>query len=185
MLRISLTSLLSWIKDLFVIEENHLGAYMRRYWLFRPRDRTKMQIRFHRILRSDKGRHLHDHPWPYVSIILKGGYYELTPLSSALYRNDTEVEFMTIYNPYTEKNEYCTFCKKWYKPGSILFRKATHKHRILIPENEAWTLFITGKKIREWGFDVGGRWVYHQEYKYDYNLDPNDHTKEFEGDRNG
>src|SRR5574341_215024 len=32
--------------------------------------------RIHHILRSDRGRDAHDHPWPFVTLILRGGYWE-------------------------------------------------------------------------------------------------------------
>lgn len=91
-------------------------------------------IKFHRFHRSDPSC-LHDHPWPFISIILSGGYYEVT-----------------------EKG------KKWYDPFSILFRGAEYKHRVELKNIykgypyyfhsfiEPLTLVITGPRQREWGF---------------------------------
>src|SRR3954462_14608228 len=47
--------------------------YLRR-WLF---VRTPwFQVMLHKINRPDADRHLHDHPWSFRSLILKGGYVE-------------------------------------------------------------------------------------------------------------
>lgn len=65
---------------------------------------------------------LHDHPWQFVSLILWGGYVE-----------------------HTEKGS------KIYHPGQLLKRPAEFKHRLEIHQ-PAWTLVVTFKKTREWGF---------------------------------
>jgi hypothetical protein len=88
----------------------------------------------HHILRSDDDRAFHDHPWPYVTIILRGGYTEVTPEfdESGIYRGEA---------------------RKWCGPGSVLFRKAKSWHRLELPVGKtAWTLFVTGKKQQRWGF---------------------------------
>ncbi len=56
----------------------HLEDYMERYWLT-PFNPNGMNIRVHKILSSDSDRHMHDHPWPSTSIILKQGYWEWLP----------------------------------------------------------------------------------------------------------
>lgn len=87
-------------------------------------------VRVHHILTSDKGDTPHDHPWPFVSVILKGGYYEK--------RYDQNGVMTSL---------------EWHGPGSILYRKPTDFHMLWLPEGEtAWTLFITGKYCQTWGF---------------------------------
>ncbi|OZI82880.1 hypothetical protein CFN58_34970, partial [Pseudomonas avellanae] len=60
--------------------------YMGRWWLFEGYDRVRQQpkyrwfpwsVRVHHILREDRDRDLHDHPWHARTIILQGGYVEL------------------------------------------------------------------------------------------------------------
>lgn len=71
---------------------------------------------------------LHNHPWPNISIILKGGYWEKT-----------------------EKG------LKWHGPGSIIFRSAKQFHCIWIEEGrEAWTLFIHGPMTKSFDFIKDG-----------------------------
>lgn len=76
----------------------------------------------------------HDHPWWSISFILSGQYIELT----------TEGDFIR-------------------KSGSLTFRKATGLHWIEI-DKPVYTLFITGKKTREWGFKCPNGWFKHDIY---------------------
>ena len=89
---------------------------IRYYLLFRKRPKWfPFNILLHKILKSDLGD-LHDHYWPYVTIILKGGYWET--------------------------NENGTF---WRGPGYIGFRKASDRHSLKIPDGKpAWTLLLAG-----------------------------------------
>lgn len=111
----------------------HLDGYMERFWLFRTRF---VSARIHRILRSDLDRDLHDHPWDYATLILRGGYVEVS-----------------------ERGE------RWHGPGSLLVRRATHLHRLVLPPGVATTtLFVHGRKRREWGFATARGWVHWRRY---------------------
>lgn len=80
-------------------------------------------LKLHRFHRADPSC-LHDHPWPFVSLILAGGYYEQTEEG-----------------------------KRWYGAGSLLFRPATWRHRVVPKDGvEPLTLVLTGPRVREWGF---------------------------------
>ena len=89
---------------------------VRYYLLFRRRPKWfPFNILIHKILKSDLGD-LHDHYWSYITIILKGGYWET--------------------------NENGTF---WRGPGYIGFRKASDRHSLRIPKGKsAWTLIFVG-----------------------------------------
>ena len=53
--------------------------YLERYYLFlKERDRFPFNVFLHKFLKGDPDD-VHDHPWPYATLILKGGYYEYTP----------------------------------------------------------------------------------------------------------
>ncbi len=99
-------------------------------------------VRIHEILRSDSGRDPHNHPWMYVTVVLKGGYYE------ARYAADGHLTDM-----------------KWHGPGSILYRPANSWHKLIVPDGEtATTLFITGKKCQRWGFNTSEGFVPYDKY---------------------
>jgi hypothetical protein len=131
----------------------HLAGYMERFWLIRIGRRgggesgpyPLLGARVHHILRSDDDRHFHDHPWPYLTIILRGGYWEVRPVF---------VDYMVSY-----------VVRTWHGPGSVLLRRANSWHRLELPEGRtAWTLFCTGPKVQPWGFLVGRRKVGWREY---------------------
>lgn len=89
------------------------------------------EVFLHRFLRSDMDRCKHDHPWTFITIILRGGYYE-------------EMEGG----------------KFWRKPGSVLYRTAETSHRIEVGSHSPlpWSLVFVGPKRREWGFLTKDGW---------------------------
>ncbi len=133
----------------------HLAGYMNRWWLVPFENRGSsyadgcarmtwrrpiakvMQLcgiaaRVHQILRSDEGRDPHDHPWPYLTIVLRGGYWE---------------------DRFTD--EGIRFSTKWHGPGSVIFRPANSWHMLALPAGQsAWTLFMTGRYQQKWGFNT-------------------------------
>lgn len=111
----------------FAITGGNGTTFLVRYTLLKT---ERFAIRLHHFLRSDEDKCLHDHPWPFVSIILRGGYYEET-----------------------EEGTH------WRRRGSVLRRPAEWRHRVLIPYGRhAWTLVITGTECRNWGFWTNEGW---------------------------
>jgi len=110
--------------------------YLRRWWLI-PRNRF-FNVYLHHFMRSDDDRALHDHPWWNVSILLKGSYIEHVPVDRA--------------NPAGQ-----TFGIQ-RSEGAIVFRRALAAHRVELKTDWSarpymvWTLFLTGPRLREWGF---------------------------------
>jgi len=133
-----------------LIPDRRTGAdYMHRYYLF-LKDRTWFPFNFtlHKIVKSDDPI-FHDHPWPYMTIVLKGGYYEHTPVFDS-----KGVKFAEV--------------SKWRGPGSIIIRSSGEYHWLELENNQpATTLFFMGPQTREWGFLTGSNdksWVKHTEY---------------------
>lgn len=134
----------------------HLDGYMLRYWvtprLLLTRDENGnlvpyswlpklLKVRLHIILRSDNGRHMHNHPCDNTSILLEGKYLE----------------------------EVCQRGKKPYahivRAGSVAHRKAETYHRLTILEGECVTsLWFMGKKSNDWGFLVDDAFVSKDKY---------------------
>jgi hypothetical protein len=112
--------------------------YLERYYIFlKDRKWFPFNVFVHKFLKSDPDD-LHDHPWPYMTIILRGGYWE--------YTRDTVMP-------------------TWKGAGQIRFGHSTDYHRIeLEPDVECWTLFVPGPKIRDWGFLVGNSWIQNEQY---------------------
>jgi hypothetical protein len=120
--------------------------YLERYYLFlKDRDSFPFNIFLHKFLKSDPDD-VHDHPWPYATLILKGGYYEWIPQFGADGKKIGEIA-------------------RWCSAGSFRTASATSYHRIeLDPEVECWTLFMPGPKQREWGFLSKNKWIQWQDY---------------------
>ena len=95
---------------------------------------------FHKFHRSD-AEDLHNHPWNFISIILWRGYNEQT------FAGNRGLNIKRVY------------------PGSIIFRKSSHAHRvILIGGKPAYTLVIRFNDSRNWGFFRKGRYIHFLEY---------------------
>jgi hypothetical protein len=117
--------------------------YLRRWYII-PRN-VIFNIYLHQILRSDDDRALHDHPWWNVSIILSGSYVEHTICAGGVNH------------------------RREYTAGSIKLRSARYAHRIELIEWPAWSLFITGPRMREWGFHCPRGWRHWKEFTSTHN----------------
>jgi hypothetical protein len=114
--------------------------YLRRWWLI-PRNPI-LNVYAHHFTRSDDDRALHDHPWWSISIVLSGVYFDHAPGGAV----------------------------RVVWPGDIVIRSARTAHRVELmrgPENverPAHTLFITGPRIREWGFWCPNGWRHWRDF---------------------
>ena len=129
--------------------------YLIRYYVFlKERKHFPFNITLHKVLVSDEPT-LHDHPWGYATLILKGGYWEWIP----------------IWN-HTIPNTICGATKVWRGPGHFRIRKPSDLHWLELEKdadgNEipCWSLFFMGRKKKEWGFV---RWVQYEGYRWIHN----------------
>ncbi len=130
-----LERLLDWLLEKHEIGRRGLPRYLTRWvlWGRKGPDGTRRngpggKIFLHWFHRGDAEAYFHDHPWPFWSLILWGGYWEQTPAG-----------------------------KRWYGPLSLLRRPAEWKHRVEVPDGRrCWTLIWTGPKVRTWGFHCPG-----------------------------
>jgi hypothetical protein len=129
--------------------------YMHRYYLFLT-DRKWFPFNFtlHKIVKSDDPI-FHDHPWPYMTIVLRGGYWEHTPVFD------------------NQGHKFAEFTK-WRGPGSVILRKANEFHWLELDEDKpTTTLFFMGPQQRDWGFLVDKtktktQWIQWQYYLTNY-----------------
>ena len=117
-----------------------------RYYLFlKDRKRFPFNVFLHKFHKGDPGD-VHDHPWPYFTLILAGGYYEWIPQ----FHNDGTMS--------------CEI-RKWRGPGHFRFCSANSYHRIELKEGVTpWTLFMPGPQRQEWGFLVDNKWIHNDQY---------------------
>jgi hypothetical protein len=124
------------------------NPYLRRWYLtpwsnwprgsqatgFMDRLRRRLpNVYLHEVLRSDDDRALHDHPWWNLSIILLGYYFEHTIAAGGVNRAATRIS------------------------GDLKLRAPRAAHRLEVLE-PCTTLFITGPKVRDWGFHCPQGW---------------------------
>ncbi len=80
----------------------------------------------------------HDHPWVFLTLPLRGGYWEHFPDGTY----------------------------KWRGVGIPAFRTAREFHWIDIPAGtNVWTFFMHGPKQREWGFMTDKGWINADQYQ--------------------
>jgi hypothetical protein len=129
-----------------VMDRQSDEPYLERYYLFlKDRENFPFNVFLHKFLKGDPDD-VHDHPWPYATLILKGGYYEWLP-------------------QFDHKGDKIAEICVWRGPGHFRVCGANSYHRIeLDPNVTAWTLFMPGPKKREWGFLVKNQWVQHEQY---------------------
>lgn len=96
----------------------------------------------HHMQAPDPGRDLHDHPWWFCSLILKGGYAE--------YRASTREP---------EKRTYT-----WRTRGSFKALPRTVAHTIHFLVGDTWTLVFHGPRRGTWGFYKPDGWVEWHDY---------------------
>lgn len=148
-------------------------VYLRRWCIVKG---PLFSIRIHQFLRDDHDV-FHDHPWSFVTLILKGGYWEdrrygdlFQPCEYGMDSPGCGCAQCAAWNARSDE-----IVSKWYGPGSIRFVRAETRHRVKLAETEClycqdfrenpvfhtaedcrrpipcWTLVVTGPSIRKTG----------------------------------
>lgn len=177
-----------------VITRDDLNPYLIRYSFvpFGGRFHNWFAMKIHNIVLNDDMCQ-HDHPWWFVSILLRGGYYEWKPVTYKdqlrFVKNKTWWKMMENCEiRRTESLEKAGDAtgyeyRKWYRPGSILIRRPNQLHRLelkktkceicavdscisgCLPLRQAWSLVFTFLKVRPWGFITKHGWIEWMKYK--------------------
>lgn len=107
------------------------GVYVERWYLETPFG----SARLHHWLHGDDSRHYHNHPWWFITLVLRGSYTD---------QSDAGPDRLSA--------------------GSVRFRRADHLHYVDLDCRSCWTLLLTGPKIRRWGFRVNRKFVRSNKY---------------------
>lgn len=102
-------------------------------------------VRLHHWYSSDDHRAFHDHPWWFCTLVLRGGYTDVSPVGREVMR-----------------------------PGTLRCREATHRHTVEVNPGGCWTLILTGPVSRVWGFWVrnGAKFMKTNKYFLKYGHHP-------------
>lgn len=97
-----------------------IGEQFTRYALFKT---PWFNVYLHQLNAPNWHPECHDHPWGFVTLLLRRGYLEQIGSKD--------------FHRY---------------PGQILFRRATFAHNVITPWGTSWSLVMTTAKSRDWGF---------------------------------
>jgi hypothetical protein len=120
------------------------GLYLRRWEVSTP----WFGVYIHKFVRSDITWAAHDHPWDFVSVMLKGRY----------------TEFFWPGKPWGDPSS-----RVREGLGAVTYRRAEQAHYVVLPPSRepAWTLILRGRIKREWGFYLQNDplgWVPHDQF---------------------
>lgn len=122
--------------------------YMERWYLQAPAADDRRSVRLHKIIRDDAGVLLDDgpdehathcHPWDFAALIVSGSYRDHA--ADGTHRD--------------------------YRAGDVVRHAATDAHRLEVLEGPVWTVVVTGRKIRKWGFHTRIGWRYWRSFRDD------------------
>lgn len=117
----------------------------------------------HRFDGPDPRPTLHDHPWDFTSVVLRGGYIEATAYSDCdalpVNADKTGIPESSL----RVHSAWQTFAK-----GAINRKKASDAHTIVtLLRVPTWTLMFVGKRTRMWGYiEADGTWIAFDQHPY-------------------
>jgi hypothetical protein len=134
---INLLKIFSWNWKVIPDRITPTNKYLTRWYLIGGPKHRVFTAALHEFHCSDP-TDPHDHPFAYLTVVLKGGYWEHRPGKE----------------------------RKWRGPGSIRFRFAKSQHRIELEPGvgPVYTLFFMGPRTRDWFFYRRNKPVHHETY---------------------
>lgn len=124
------------IDKLFLVKRITSKSEILHFERYRLLNLYLFSINLHYIYQADTDRDLHDHPWDFITIPLKGSYIEKT---------------LTCINA--------------VKFGQIRYRKANFLHTIQEVMQPTVTLAILFRRRRIWGFQTTNGWIDFKTYR--------------------
>lgn len=106
--------------------------YLERFYLLCG---PRLRVLLHHFHASDP-EDLHDHPWKNFSLVLRGDYFEHIP-------HPSKATVIVLHR----------------RRGDFVLRDAMQAHRIIVAGQSTISLFITGRRVRNWGFFTKAGWV--------------------------
>lgn len=134
-----------WFLTKLISADHPQGPMLRRYMIFQG---ARFGVYVHQFFRPDADRDVHDHPWWFGTLVLRGGYLEqLAEDPAGDESGDRE---------------------RWSRRGSAHRMPRSSAHRIVHVLPETWTLLLVGPKMQGWGFyvrdEIASKFVPWREY---------------------
>lgn len=137
-----------------MIRRRDIGSYMHRWIAALP---CGFMVRVHHIREPDADAELHDHPFWFVSLVLRGWYVEERAEDDGRFAHDLgEDDARGPGGPrvYTTR-----------RAGSLTYRSANCAHRIAsVSRGGVWTLVVGRRAHPTWGFWTADGWVGWREF---------------------
>lgn len=127
-------------------------------WYVIPRN-PFFNLYLHRFMRDDDDRALHDHPWWFVSLVLWGGYYEHRAQLVVRHKRQS-LGLVDVGRTVNERGLL-----------SLAYRDTADRHKVALRRDAngkplpCWTLVLTGRTKRVWGFWCADDFVPHDEFE--------------------
>lgn len=131
------------IRKLFLVKEIKSKAGVVHFQRYRLLNTPWLKIYVHKICQSDQDRHMHDHPWNFVSLLLSGSYREYSAVSPRW--QDVKERVIAA--------------------GRMVRHHHTDAHRIRLLTPHVWSLVFAYGKTRPWGYQTERGWMEHEEYR--------------------
>jgi hypothetical protein len=152
--------------DFQVIREDK-AVYLRRWWVV-PRN-DYFNVYLHHMIGSDDDV-LHDHEYVSLSLVLTDGLRERWSVRPKEYMKDYEKLVAWRDKLWTDdkrpKIDYETqyhIKERTVREGQLVWRSSKMAHQLIV-DRPAWTLFITGPRIKQWGFWCRKGFVHWKDY---------------------
>lgn len=134
--------------DFEVVRGDDRQVYLRRWWVI-PRN-NRFNVYLHNMLLSDDPI-LHDHMYWSLSLVLTDGIRERWVEEPKKIREQAG-RYLDEHEVLSYRMEALANIRE-FRAGDLVLRSANMAHQLIIGEGKnAWTLFITGPRIKDWGF---------------------------------
>lgn len=122
--------------DILRLKNADGSRYLTRFPLLRT---PWFSVYLHFLYGPDLGSCLHDHPWDFFSLVLRGWYWEQVPTDPDRPLADAKLRLVDLWN----------------------VKRATELHRIVALSecSPVITLIVTGRRRRGWGFVTPTGWI--------------------------
>lgn len=138
--------------DFQVVRDEDREVYLRRWWVI-PRN-NYFNIYLHHMIKDDDPI-LHDHMYWSISLMIGEGRLLEKYVRDPRYVRDTVGADRVLVELTAEERDV--------QQGHVVLRSAKMAHQLIVVE-PTWTIFVTGPRIKEWGFWCPRGWRHWRSY---------------------